>query len=90
MPNGPGDRSREKARMFAEREISRKLRGQKWAIVRVVTGAKKFEDLISSAADEELILHSWNVCHNDTIIAVFYPGTEEAIDWQRRGGTDPI
>lgn len=90
MPNGPGDRAREKVRMMAEREINKKLQEQKWAEVRLVTNERDFQELMSNAADEEFILHSWTIRGDNSIVAIFIPGTEDAKDWQRRGGSSPF
>ena len=75
---------------MAEREINRKLHEQKLAIVRTVAGTREFEELLSSAADEDWLLYSWNIYHNDTIIAIFYPATEQAKECRRKGQPAPI
>ena len=90
MPNGPEDRAREKARMMAEIEIIEKLQEQKWAEVRVATNERDFQELMSNAADEEFILHSWTIRGDNSIVAIFIPGTVAAKEWQSRGGSSPF
>lgn len=75
MPNGPEDR----ARVFGDAANRRKLALQGFARVMMARDPNDFEDLISSAAEREMMLHSWNIGPDSTIIAVFYPGTEEAL-----------
>ena len=76
MPNGPDDR----ARVFGDAKNRRELVLQEYVKVMTAKNCDDFESLISSAADREMMLHSWNFHPDGTIIAVFFPGTEEALN----------
>lgn len=76
--------------MMAEIEIIEKLQEQKWAEVRVATNERDFQKLMSNAADEEFILHSWTVRGDNSIVAIFIPGIEAAKVRQRRGESSPF
>lgn len=75
MPNGPEER----AWVFGDERNKRELHLQEYARVMTATDPNDFESLISSGADKEMMLHSWSFAPDGTILAVFVPGTLNAL-----------
>ena len=86
MPNGPEDRQWVKSLPLRKVE----LRRQELAAVREVADSADFRALISSAAAEEMQLHSWSIAHNGKIVAVFYPASNDAMARQRKKKSQTI
>ena len=85
MPNGPDDRKR----VREEAERRRSLAPQRMAQVVSAKNHQDFQNLLSSAANEEIALHSWNIAPDGTITAVFFPATRKSLEKMEQGAPFP-
>lgn len=56
------------------------LQQQEYVKVMTAQDSEDLEELVSSAADREMELHSWNIASDGTIVVLFFPATEWALE----------
>ena len=69
---------------YRKEKVELNLQQQEHAKVMTAQNFRVLEKIVSSAADKNLALHSWNYSPDGMIVALFYPATEQSMEQQRR------